>query len=192
MPIAVDHDQRRRDVVDIAIRLIIDKGLENVSVRAIAKEARYSTAVVSHYFHDKSELMLMCYQTTLGRAGERVEEAIGAHMPVQEALERLLPLDTPGRDNWKIWFAFWGMAMADARFQQEQIMRGREAQALIARALDECANAPAAPADGREMQASRLLAMLAGLATQATYDPAGWPAERQRAVLAAELASLAS
>lgn len=192
MPIAVDHDQRRRDVVDIATRLIIDKGLENVSVRAIARQAGYSTAVVSHYFHDKAELMLMCYQTALSRAGERVEEAIGKHLPVQETLERLLPLDDAGRDNWKIWFAFWGMAMADERFQQEQILRGREAQALITRALDECANAPTAPAAGREMQASRLLAMLAGLATQATYDPEGWPAERQRAVLAAELASLMS
>jgi TetR/AcrR family transcriptional repressor of bet genes len=190
MPLIVDHAQRREQVVDIAVDLIAQRGVEGVSVRAIAQQAGYSTAIVSHYFSNKSELLLMAYQQTLGKAGQRVENAIAAHMPAQPALEHLLPLDEIGQRNWKIWFAFWGLALSDDKYRQEQIMRGREAQALIERVLTQCSDVPEAAAGGRTMQAGRLLAMIAGLATQATYDPEGWPPDRQRAVLAAELEAL--
>jgi hypothetical protein len=66
----------------------------------------------------------------------------------------------------------------------------REAQALVARVLDICGPIAPDPVDGRAMQAARLLTTTAGLATQATYDPEGWPPHRQRAVLATELASV--
>ncbi|WP_051093341.1 TetR/AcrR family transcriptional regulator [Sphingobium indicum] len=190
MPLIVDHAQRREQVVEIAVELIAQRGIEGVSVRAIAQQAGYSTAIVSHYFRNKAELLLMAYQQTLGNAGQRVEDAIAAHVPAQPALEHLLPLDEIGQRNWKIWFAFWGLALSDDKYRQEQIMRGREAQALIERVLAQCSDVPEEEAGGRTMQAGRLLAMIAGLATQATYDPEGWPPERQRAVLAAELAAL--
>lgn len=186
MPLIVDHEERRAQVARIAIDLILRHGVEGVSVRAIAREAGYSTAIVSHYFHTKADLLLLAYRTRLTEAGARVERALAEERDTLTALGYLLPLDQAGRDNWKIWFAFWGMALAHPEFQREQIAQGRAAQQLIARVLEREAPATGDPA----MQAGRVLAMIAGLATQATYDPDAWPPERQRAILAAELAAI--
>lgn len=184
MPLIVDHDERRAQVARIAIDLILRDGVEGVSVRAIARAAGYSTAIVSHYFHTKADLLLLAYRTRLTQADARVEAALAAGADMLTTLGYLLPLDQDGRDNWKIWFAFWGMALAHADFQREQIAQGRAAQSLIAQVL---ANHGKRADD---MAAGRVLAMIAGLATQATYDPDAWPPERQRAILAAEIAAI--
>lgn len=190
MPLIVDHETRRREVAAVAAALIVRSGLEKVSVREIARAAGYSTAVVSHYFHNKRELLLCVYQLMLGRAEDRVMAALEAGRPVRACLEELLPLDEGRRDEWKVWFAFWGIAMSDPHFMDEQKKRGRNAQKLIAHILDQASDIPADADGGRDFHSQRLLVTVAGLATQATYDPAGWPPSRQRAVLAAELQSL--
>lgn len=190
MPLIVDHEARRREVAEIAASLIANMGLEKVSVREIARAAGYSTAVVTHYFHNKRDLLLFVYQLMLNRAEDRVAVALEERRPTQTCLEELLPLDEQRRDEWKIWFAFWGIAMSDPHFMDEQKQRGRNAQTLISDVLDRSSDIDARLDGGREFQARRLLVTIAGLATQATYDPQGWPPERQRTVLEAELASL--
>lgn len=184
MPLIVDHEERRAQVARIAIDLILRDGVEGVSVRAIARAAGYSTAIVSHYFHTKADLLLLAYRTRLTQADARVEAALADGADMLTTLGYLLPLDQDGRDNWKIWFAFWGMALAHADFQKEQIAQGRAAQSLIAQVLASHGKR----AD--DMAAGRVLAMIAGLSTQATYDPEAWPPERQRAILAAEIAAI--
>jgi len=102
----------------------------------------------------------------------------------------LLPLDRDRRDRWKIWFAFWGMAMEDAAFLAEQQQRGREARLLIVELLETASDIPAFSAEERDMQARRLLVAVTGLSGQATYDPVDWPRARQRALLGMEIAAL--
>lgn len=190
MPLIVDHDARRREVAHIAARLIAARGLEGVSVREIAREAGCSTAVVSHYFRSKRELLLATYrqamEETIARARRRRERGGG----LQCCLEAILPLDRRRRDNWKIWFAFWGMAMADPPFMAEQQRSGREARHLVAELIAGTSGEGNFDMAARDMQARRLLVTVAGLATQATYDPVDWPAARQRALLTTEIAAL--
>lgn len=190
MPLIVDHDGRRREVAQIAARLIATAGLDAVTVRDIARAAQFSTAIVSHYFHNKRELLLFVYRTAMLDTIERVRRRRDRGADVQRCLEAILPLDRRRRDNWKIWFAFWGMAMEDALFMAEQQQRGREARLLYAELLDTASDIPAATAEVRDMQARRLLVVITGLSGQATYDPADWSPARQRAVLAAEIAAL--
>jgi len=190
MPLIVDRDARRSEVARIAARLIAAGGLDGASMRQIARAAGCSTAVVSHYFHDKRELMLFTYREamieTVARARRRRERG-GS---VVWCVEAILPLDRRRRDNWKIWFAFWGMAMADPEFMAQQQQSGREARLLMAELLEAMPNAATIAPETRDIQARRLLVVVSGIATQATYDPADWPAARQRALLAAEIAAL--
>lgn len=109
-------------------------------------------------------------------------------MGLAHCLEVILPLDRRRRDNWKIWFAFWGAAMADPAFMAEQQRRGREARALFAELIASAGGI--AEAGRRDEQARRLLLLVSGLATQATYDPADWPPARQRAMIDAEIEAL--
>ncbi len=188
MPATVDHAERRRKVARLAARLLATNGPQGLSVRAIARAAHVSTAIVSHYFHDKHELMLATYHQamadTIALARRRRDRGQG----LERCLEAIMPLDRRRRDNWKVWFALWGAAMADPKFVDEQRKRGREARQLFAELI--AAEAGFAEAGQRDSDARRLLVFVSGLATQATYDPEDWPAARQRALLASELAAL--
>ncbi len=192
MPAIVDHEKRRLEVARVAARLIIRSGLEAVTVRDIAAEAGYSTAVVSHYFRNKRELLLIVFRTVLEEATSEVERLRQSGADLQTCIAALLPLDDKRRGNWLIWFAFWGKAMTDPEFRAEQQQRGRESRQMIERLLSTTPGPFRDSGGDREMQSRRLLATLAGLATQGTFDPDDWPAERQCAVMAAEIAALAA
>ncbi len=191
MPLVVDHDARRREVALIAARLIAASGLEAVTVRDVARVAGFSTAVVSYYFENKRALLMFVYRMAAFDTVERVRRRRNRGADIQRCIEAILPLDRQRRDRWKVWFAFWGMAGDDPEFAAEQQLRGREARMLFAELLETASTIPAETAEHRDIQARRLLAMVTGLSGQATYDPSDWPASRQRALLAVEIATLA-
>lgn len=190
MPLIVDHDERRRHVAGIASGLIARQGLYAVTVRDVARAAGYSTKIVSHYFKDKDELLRFVFREEAAAAVSRVRQARKSDS-LQGCLELLLPLDAVTRRDWRMWIAFWGRAAFDRRFAREQIGRARDAQQLIEELLEEKRRAGQLAADcDCAFHASRLLSTVVGIATQAIFDPRGWPPQKQQAVLAAELAAL--
>jgi TetR/AcrR family transcriptional repressor of bet genes len=191
MPPPVDHDARRRQVAAIAAGLLAEGGLEAVTFRDIAKAAGYSTAIVSHYFHNKRELLFFMYQSLAIRAVARVEGIMAEGRSLQQCMEALLPLDEGGRRDWQVWIAFWGQVASDPRLLAEQKRRAEEALELIKRLLEREYRGRDIPPETVELRARRLLTMVVGLATETVFDPDGWPPERQRAVLADELATVA-
>ena len=58
MPRYVDHDARRRHMAETAADLVGRDGLEALTFRNVAEAARSSTTVLTHYFADKSELLV--------------------------------------------------------------------------------------------------------------------------------------
>lgn len=189
MPRVVNHDERRQQVARVARDLILRQGIDRVTVREIATVAGYSTAVVSHYFRDKKELMFLVFTDTQRRAEARFRQAIDAGVPVLEGLEALLPRDDESRDFWRVWFAFWSMTLAYDDFRREQVLQARKTVEMIAELLAR-AGLAAATAEARLVQCQRLFAVVSGIATQSTHDPRQWPLRRQLAILRAELDSL--
>jgi AcrR family transcriptional regulator len=47
----------RTNILDSARSLISEGGLENISIRKIAKQINYSPAIVYHYFHNKEAIL---------------------------------------------------------------------------------------------------------------------------------------
>lgn len=182
MPRIVDHDARRKEVARAARGLILEQGLEKVTVREIASRVGYSTAVVSHYFHNKKELMFLVFRETQIRAEQRFQTAIDARLPLLESLESLLPRDDESLATWKVWFAFWSMTVIYDDFRQEQLIKARKTLTMIAGLLDNL-GVPANTAVERDIQSRQLFALVTGIATQATHDPEDWPVVRQRAVM---------
>lgn len=187
LPRIVDHTERRRQVARAARGLILEQGLDNVTVREIASRVGYSTAVVSHYFRSKKELMFLVFRETQVSAEQRFKAAIDARLPLVESLEALLPTDRDSVETWRVWFAFWSMTVTYDDFRDEQVIQARKTLGMIAGLLDNLA-VPAINSDERDLQSRALFAMITGIATQATHDPEGWPLDRQRAVIARCLA----
>ena len=187
MPAIIDHDERRREVCDIAARLIARSGIEGVTVRDVASEANCSTRIVSHYFKNKRELMLLTYREYSHRNLLMAETALNDGKGLLGTLQTLLPLDECGRLNWQIWIAFWGKTSSDPEFVEAQVERGRQVHELIKRALEQELGNDVPEAFDWDHEADRLLTVLVGIATLATFDPEIWPLERQTKMLAEEI-----
>ena len=57
MPRYVDHDQRRRDIVEAACMQLGEEGLNGFSLRAVAARLGGSVTLVTHYYTSRQELL---------------------------------------------------------------------------------------------------------------------------------------
>ena len=114
MPKYVDHHARRLLVTEVAAEIVAARGVEALTVRAVAAATGFSTAVVSHYFLDKRDLLRSTFRAAANRSTSRFESAATAdRRSVVSCLEALLPLDDDSRRDWRVFVAFWGTAASD-------------------------------------------------------------------------------
>lgn len=79
MPKRVDHEEKRRDLAEALFRIASARGLQAVTLRAVAAEAGVSMFQIQYYFPTKEEMLRHAWQriTELGaeRAGKGIAEA---------------------------------------------------------------------------------------------------------------------
>src|SRR6476660_7853014 len=75
MPTYVDHHARRLQVTEVAAEIVAARGVEALTVRAVAAATGFSTAVVSHYFLDKRDLLRSTFRAAANRSTSRFESA---------------------------------------------------------------------------------------------------------------------
>jgi len=192
MPAVIDHDARRNALAEIAADLVATGGAEAATVRAVAAAAGFSTKAVTHYFPDKRALMLLTYRHAALSSQARTD----ASQPdgggdIRALLHALLPTDPKVERDWRVWFSFWGLAIADPEFAAEQRGRMRDFVDQIAAILAADPACAHLAAEQRPAIASALLAALFGTVTQAIFDPATWPAQRQGQAIDEALARIA-
>jgi AcrR family transcriptional regulator len=176
MPKIVDHEQRREELAGAVWRLASRDGLEAVTIRAVAAEAGWSTGALHHYFSDKEELLLFAFQTVADRVSGRVAAAREtATEPLDLARELLaigLPLDAERRAETRLWFAFLGLALTRPPLARAQRLAYRAWRAMVADALREAQERGDVDAGiDVEREAAGLVALVDGLAIQATFEP---------------------
>ncbi len=125
MPKIVDHDERRRELADVALALVAREGLAAVTTRAAAAESGWSTGVLNHYFASRGDLLL----AALRRAGElqgRTYESIldggaDARARLTAVVESVLPLDDRRLAMTRVFLFFYaeGAAAEGARGEIE-------------------------------------------------------------------------
>ena len=193
MPAPVDHDERRLFVASVAADLVAERGVAALTVRNVADAAGTSTAIVSHYFQDKRDLLLETYRAAADRSTLRFEAAAnepGARLG--DCLEALLPTDTERMTDWRLFYAFWGIAATDSALAAEQATRTRSARQRVERIIRLQAGRDGEASDvDAATSARRLLALVQGIAMQAVFDPEDWSARKQRTFLRSELRSAA-
>jgi AcrR family transcriptional regulator len=192
MPAVIDHDARRTALAEIAAELVASGGAEAATVRAVAAAAGFSTKAVTHYFPDKRALMLLTYRHAALSSQARTD----ASQPetggdVRALLHALLPTGPKIERDWRVWFSFWGLAIADPEFAAEQRARVRDFADQIAGVLAADPRCVHLALHQRPRVASALLAALLGIVTQAIFDPDTWTAGRQVAAIDEALARMA-
>lgn len=194
MPVVVDPEVRREQVAKVVAEIIVNAGLEAVTIRSVAAAAGFSTAVVSHYFAGRRDLLLYSYKMAQAHAFMRLEAAVKeSNGDSSQLLESQLPFTEEARRDWMVFTAFWAWSIADPEFSVLQREQFRVALTRVEEAL--LAAVPASQDKDRQriaFKARTLLSSLMGLSIQAAFDPEGWPEELQRAVLKDAMDELAS
>ncbi|MDD3352089.1 TetR/AcrR family transcriptional regulator [Zoogloea sp.] len=193
MPALVDHESRRQQIARIATTIICRVGLDAVTMRQIAAEAGFSTTIVTHYFANKKELLLYTYRSSALDAQARMGEVLALDpCDLQGSVEALLPLDPVRQGEWKVYFAFWQMALVDPDFAAEQRAQAENARAILRRVLEARVRAGCSPIalEAVDTVARRLLVQILGIAIHSLFDSRDWAENGQKAYLAEELAAL--
>ncbi|MGZ0218052.1 MAG: TetR/AcrR family transcriptional regulator [Acidimicrobiales bacterium] len=114
MPLIVDHDAKRREIVDATWTLIATEGFEAASMRRIAKHVGATTGQITHYFESKDAILLSVLtdanQAGIDRFRADLVAAKGDNVAIADAIVESLPLDDVRLREWRAWLAFWGRA----------------------------------------------------------------------------------
>ncbi|MEY4722390.1 MAG: hypothetical protein RIQ46_2115 [Pseudomonadota bacterium] len=189
MPLIVDKAERRAMVARVAFDLVADMGIGAVTFRQIAEATGTSTAIVSHYFRDKTDLLFEVYRLANSRAMGRLEDGFTAGEDLVDCLSRVLPVTGEMQRNWRVWLAFWGLSHSDPAFSGETAANARASLDLYCRMLTH-RYGPATAPERIEQMARRLVATVGGAGLQACLSLADWPIERMRRIIAEEIAAL--
>lgn len=192
MPKIVDHDTRRYEVADAAIRVISRSGLAGATIRRIADEAGYSTGVVSHYFAEKEDILLTVLRQTVRQFRDRVER-LGADGldGARGAILEMLPLDAKRLRQWEVWIAYFGESIGSRRLSREKLKRYHDLRELLEVALAQAVDRGEVRSDiNIENEAEWLIAIGEGLSMQVLFDKRRWPPARQVEFLDHHLALL--
>jgi AcrR family transcriptional regulator len=133
-----DHEARRQEITEVAWRVIARDGLEQTSLRAIARELGLSTSIVTHYFKDKEELLLFA----LDQVQARLTRNLLTGVEKLQGLERLeyllleaLPIKARATLPWQVWTAYVGYAVGHPKLMAEHRRRATEMRAILVKEI---------------------------------------------------------
>ncbi|WP_280468436.1 TetR/AcrR family transcriptional regulator [Nocardia cyriacigeorgica] len=194
MPARIDLEQRRKDVIEAAFRLVVAGGLTDLSLRKVAAESGLNIGSVRHYFDDHRNLLIaaatevgdrmekrLTRYSTDTLAGLEGESAVDA---VQALLEELLPLDDERRVESIVLMEFIVAARVNPVFRPVTEQMAADMRQVIADALG-VLDVPE-PAE----EAERLTALIGGLALDSVTPHGSLSVERLRRTLRAHLRSV--
>lgn len=170
MPKIVDHAARRRDFIEAAYATIVEEGLDNTTVRGVAKKAGYTTGALVHYFKDKEELIravLDHFGDEMRQRMANAHEARSGRTALRATLIEALPTDRRTGVSWKIWLALWYHSEANTAMRDEQRRRYREWFGRVSEMLEESRELGELPTKlDIEAEARAIVALVDGLGVQ--------------------------
>jgi DNA-binding transcriptional regulator YbjK len=194
MPKIVDHDERRRVIVEALWRVVARDGAHEVSVRHVAAEAGMPKSSIGHYVGTMPQLM--------GLAVDQLIEANTDHImsldlleldseKVTEALFTLVPVSERRRHMSGVWLLLVAQAGADPEFAEvlhrlnvsvadgiRELLTGMAQQGLLHSTRDV------------DTEARRLHALIDGLSIQCMTDSAMRSEADVRSILRSEVGLL--
>ncbi|MGW2092309.1 TetR/AcrR family transcriptional regulator [Promicromonospora sukumoe] len=171
--------------------VLAERGIEGVSVRAVADVAQCTTGLIMHHFGSRAAMLVHARRLMFGRTTERANAAeAGRVEPVERltgVLEGALPLDNERAAEVRVWLGFAAAAVGDAQLAAVHAEGNRDWVGRITRLVAACA--PGIDDEARyQVAALRLVALTDGLATLSVLDPATYTPGKQVAALAGAVA----
>ncbi|WP_336651804.1 MULTISPECIES: TetR/AcrR family transcriptional regulator [unclassified Leucobacter] len=109
MPKIIDHDQRRKEIVDVTWQLIVEGGIEAATMREIASRAGFANGALKHYFSGKDAIIEGAYERSLSRIQGRLAAHVAGKRGI-EALEMSMRYTLPTNEDAtaaRVLLSFW-------------------------------------------------------------------------------------
>lgn len=131
MPRHADHEERRNELADAVSRIIVEHGIDRVSVRSVARTSGWSVGAVRYYFPRQEELLAYALARMIERASARIEvaERQQFHDPVEWASNIICstaPVDDENRHDIRMWLAFVDRGLSRERISDlmDEVWKG--------------------------------------------------------------------
>ena len=174
MPLFVDHEERRTQILDAAASVIAERGLGQFSLRAVGKAMGGSISLVTHYF-DTRDLVLSALVQRMHADVEAVSRDLAAACDPRErvylAMTHLIPGTDRARVNERVRLAL--VAHDDSLRAEAAALETRR------RELIRSAFAEAVPSSQLERSVDLVQLWTRGLAVVASELPDEWTSTRQ-------------
>lgn len=183
MPKIVDHDQRRIELARAAVKVIDRLGIEDATLREIAREAGYSTGIIGHYFESREDVLVAALGYVMDNTTKRMAELATMHRGLKATHElsgELLPLDKQRTRENRVWLLYGAEAIYEKRLRKVYVMYDDQVRNLLRTTLEQAiTDGELSKAVDPELEANRLLALSDGVSLQALFDRDYWTNERQ-------------
>lgn len=177
---------RRPELAEAAYRMIAERGVEGLSLRAVARELGATTGLVTHHFIDRAELIDAALAHAARVMVRRIERAVGPDATAADVLAAVLPTDGEALENWRFTLSVRAAALSDPAFRRYDETIAAHWASFLPDELRPTLG------DAADDTADQLVAVLDGLSLRAAVDPDAWPPERQRRLLDLAWRSLGS
>jgi AcrR family transcriptional regulator len=171
-------DQRKIEILDAAVQVIIDVGFTEMTVADVAKRAGVSTALVHYHFSSKVELIAAALRRACDEDKELRDSIADGGGSVVHRLDRVLCGSLPSDltdASWLLWIETWGETRRLAALRDAMDDLSAHEIAVIYRLFDEGEANREFTCDDHAGAAARLSALRDGLAIQQTLFGAGSP-----------------
>lgn len=188
MPKKVDHDARREELVLAAWRVIAANGIDEVTIRDIARESGYSSGVLAHYFKNKDDLLAHALQLSHTRIRKRYDAEVAETSGAADALRAILidnlPIDEQRDLETRIEMSFWARALRNEELHEIQEKESETLRALLRELVEQAQKDKSiSKKHDREEILELLGAVIDGISLHALLYPDRLPAKRQAAVM---------
>lgn len=174
MPKIVDHEARRKEISEVAAKLIASGGLEAATFREVARSSGYSKGVIEHYFDNKDALIGGALDWANYNYVQRVSAStknLAGLAALRKRMEAILPLNKTVRDEWKVRMVFWSEAAINSGMRSGQAKRFELAVQMYGADLDHAAALGEIPPNSNSAElAERLFMGVIGACTFSLYN----------------------
>ena len=120
-------DQRRAEIIDAFIHLIVRDGLDRVTLDDVARRAGVQRAAVRHYVGNRRDLIALAVEELTARYEERIRSVVGAEPTIDVLIDALFG---------SLWIA--ELVDVDSAFDVlvEEAARDESTRPLVRRAYD--------------------------------------------------------
>ncbi|ESR25748.1 transcriptional regulator BetI [Lutibaculum baratangense] len=162
-------DDRRRLLIDAALRCLAQHGADGLSTRTIAAEAGVSLGLINHYYRHKDDLIADAYHSAASELLAAMQAEVD-RVPASDARGRLSAFvrasfsgQVLNPDLFKVWLAFWSLSTRSVRVQEVHDTTYGDYRSLLERLLADLAAARGIEGFDARLAAIGLSALLDGL-----------------------------